>query len=138
MQPVGADDKIKTTWRRLLEYDPNAIAIFVECGNRVIEQIADTRPSRLVQDRREIAAENLIFRHDASSAEGMHRHFGAMPSQCVDPGDASLVDAHSANLVEQTHAFHDSATRTTKIDSLPARTWGRCPFYDGDAEASLA
>jgi hypothetical protein len=138
MQPIGPDDKIKVTGRRLFEPDHDAILILLECGDRVIEEIADIRPSRLVEDGSKIAPENLIGRHDASSAEGLDRHFGAVPSGFVNPGDAPLGNRHGADLVEQTHALHHRTAGAAKINGLPARTRTRCTLDDRDGEAGLA
>jgi hypothetical protein len=138
MQPISTDDKIKTTWRSLLEGDEDAVAVVLEGGDRVVEEIADLRPSRLIQDRREITAENFVGRHDASSTKSVDRHFGAVPSGSIDPGNASLGHGPGADLAQQTHPLHHGAPGTAKINSLPAGARSRRTLDDGNREASFA
>jgi hypothetical protein len=138
MQPVGADHKIKTAWRDLLKADQHAVCILLECGDRLIEDVANAWPSGLVQDGRKIAAKNFIGRYDASAAERLDRHFGAVSSGCVDPGNASLRYRHGSDLIEQAHQFHDRAAGATKINSLPARTWRWRSLHNSHCVASFA
>ena len=100
MQPIGADDKVEAARISLLECDQDAIRMLLECGDRVVEQIADAWTSRLIQDCTKIAAEDLVGRHDAIALERVNRHLGAVPARCIDPGDATLGHGHGADLLE--------------------------------------
>jgi hypothetical protein len=91
-----------------------------------------------VEDCREIASEDFIGRDNASAAECLDRHLGAMPSGFVHPGDAALRDDHGSDLVQQAHPFHDCAASAAKINSLPALGRGRCPLDDGDGVTRFA
>ena len=80
MQAVGTDNKIKSARSRLFEGDQDAIHALLDCGDRVVEQIAHARLRCFVQDCRQVAAKNLILRHDPSPAERFDWHLGTAPS----------------------------------------------------------
>jgi hypothetical protein len=138
MQSIGPDDHIEAAGISVLETDQHAVWVLFQIRDRVVEEIAHAGTSRLIEDCSKITAENFVGRHDASSTESVDRHFGAVPSECVDPGNASLGHGPGADLAQQAHPLHHSAPSTAKINSLPARAWSRRTLDDGNREASFA
>ena len=122
----------------LFEADQHTVWSCLQIRDRVVEQVAHARTSRLIEDCSEIAAENLVSRHDAPATKGVDRHLGAVPSGCVHPSDSTLGQGPGADLAQQTHPVHDGAPGTAKINGLSTRAWSRCPFDDGNRKASLA
>jgi hypothetical protein len=138
MQSIGTDDNVEGSGISLLEGHDDSARALLKGGDRVVEEVAHSWTSCVIKDGPEIAAEDLVGGDDAIPTERFDWHFRAMASGCIDPGNAALGHRPGADLVQQSHPFHDGATGTAKINSLAALSWSRCPLNYGDGEAGLA
>ena len=56
VQPVGADHQVEPAGLGAVEGDADPVLVLVQGDDRVVEQELGVVPTRLVQDRREVAA----------------------------------------------------------------------------------
>nr|BFE78928.1 hypothetical protein GCM10020093_015290 [Planobispora longispora] len=131
---VGADDQVEAAGGAALEGHPYPLGGLGQGGDRVVEDVLDVVPGRLVEDAAQVAAEDLEL---AAHERGGHVRPGSPGG--VDEGDPVDAGPPAADLLQQSHPLqHAQVGAAPEVDGLAARTEGGGPLDHGDAAAGTA
>jgi hypothetical protein len=134
VQPVGADDQAEGPGRRVLEPDPHAAGALFQAGDRITEQILGGVPGRRVEDRGQVAAQDL----DVAS-EDVGRHVRHRPVLPVDDGGGRQVGLPGLDRVQDAHlGQHTPVGSAAEVDRVAAAAQLRCPLHHRGMKAVTA
>ena len=112
------------------EGDRDAVAVLGETGDRVAEDVLDVVLRRVVQDSREIAAQDLQF----AALEGRGGD-DQRPAVTVHIGHFVQAGRGRFDLIEQAHPLEDAQGRAAEVDRVAAVAQFGCAFDDRRREA---
>lgn len=138
MQPVGTDDEVKSAWWRVAEDHFDATSILCKSHYGVVEEVFHLVIESAVKQVDEVAAKDLDLRNEPLPVEVVGANCRPSAALLVDPGDAGLVEADAAGIIEHAHTFDDGTPRAAQVHCLSARTRGRRYLNDGNRETVAA
>jgi hypothetical protein len=130
VRPIGPDHQIEPARRPAREVGADPRIVLLEGGDAVAEAIFGLAPRRLIEDPRQIAAQDL---HLAAQEFGGHARPAAV--RCIDVPDRAHMGLRPLNLIQQSHPRQVPHRLAPEIDGVAPLTHPGGALHHGWIEA---
>ncbi|GAB3900820.1 hypothetical protein GCM10027612_63150 [Microbispora bryophytorum subsp. camponoti] len=117
VQAVGSDHQVEAAGGGVLEGDVHPVPVLGERGDGVVEAEIGVAATRLVEDRREVAARHLDL---VRPLHGAHVHAADPPARRVDEADPGYAGGGTAQPGQDTHPFRHRDRRPPDVHRVAA------------------